>query len=66
MGVGEGYAELEVSAVGAFKPSASWLAALEVGYRPASAVDMYSFTRVSGQWGAPVEWQAGLGARVHW
>lgn len=66
LGVGHGYAEVQVGLVGQATHSAAWLATVEAGFHPVAPVDLFGFGRATGQWGAPAAWETGLGARVHW
>lgn len=64
--VGAGYLEAQVGAVGQLGVDAAWLAQVEAGWRVAAPVDLFGFGRAELAWGVPVEWQAGIGARVRW
>lgn len=38
----------------------------ELGWRPSANATLFAFTAAEAQFGQPLSWQAGLGARVSW
>ncbi len=66
LGVGEGYAEVEVGAVGQVGLPPSFFGRLEAGWHPTPWADLFGYAQGTVRPGLPAEVLAGLGARVRW
>lgn len=62
---GQGYAELTAGARGQ-GASIVGFARGELGWKPRSNIDLFTFGEATLARGAPPAWMAGLGARVTW